>query len=97
MVKSLPAYAGDAKDSGSIPWLGRSPGRGYGNPLQDSGLENPMTEKPGWLYSPWGGKESDTTEHSHLQRFLTFSGCHCIDKMKYRKTEMIHFYSTVCP
>ena len=23
----------------------------------------PWTEEPGGLYSPWGGKESDTTEH----------------------------------
>ena len=27
---------------GSIPGLGRSPGEGEGNPLQDSCLENPM-------------------------------------------------------
>ena len=30
------------EDLGLIPGLGRSPGGGYGNPLQDSGLENPM-------------------------------------------------------
>ena len=29
-------------DPGLIPWLGRSPGEGNGNPLQYSGLENPM-------------------------------------------------------
>ena len=29
-------------DPGSIPGLGRSPGGGNGNPLQYSGLENPM-------------------------------------------------------
>ena len=29
-------------DLGSIPWLGRSPGEGNGNPLQYSCLENPM-------------------------------------------------------
>ena len=27
---------------GFDPWSGRSPGAGYGNPLQDSCLENPM-------------------------------------------------------
>ena len=31
----------ETKDAGSIPGLGRSPGGGHGNPLQDS-LENPM-------------------------------------------------------
>ena len=29
-----------------IPWLGRSPGGGSGNPLQYFCLENPWTEKP---------------------------------------------------
>ena len=29
-------------DAGSIPGLGRSPGEGNGNPLQDCCLENPM-------------------------------------------------------
>ena len=29
-------------DLGSIPGLGRFPGEGNGNPLQYSGLENPM-------------------------------------------------------
>ena len=33
MVKSLPASAVDLRDPGSIPGLGRSPGRGIGNPL----------------------------------------------------------------
>ena len=42
MVKNLPASAGDVRDSGSIPGLGRSPGGGNGNPLQYSCLENPM-------------------------------------------------------
>ena len=42
MVKNLPANAGDARDVGSFPGLGRSPGGGHGNPLQGSCLENPM-------------------------------------------------------
>ena len=33
---------GDSRDAGSSPGLGRSPGGGHGNPLQYSGLENPM-------------------------------------------------------
>ena len=42
MVKNTPTKAGDTRDTGSIPGLGRSPGGGHGNPLQYSGLENPM-------------------------------------------------------
>ena len=34
-------------DPGSVPGFGRSPGEGYGNPLQYSCLENPMEEEPG--------------------------------------------------
>ena len=39
MVKSPPANAGDVRDVGSIPGLGRSPGGGNGYPLQYSCLE----------------------------------------------------------
>ena len=40
--KDPPANAGDVREAGSIPGLGRSPGGGHGNPLQYSCLENPM-------------------------------------------------------
>jgi len=36
------ASAYNARDPGSVPGLGRSPGEGNGNPLQYSCLENPM-------------------------------------------------------
>ena len=36
-----------AGDLGLIPGLGRSPGEGNGNPLQDSCLENPM-DREAW-------------------------------------------------
>ena len=36
------ASAWNAEDLGSIPGLGRSPGKGNGNPLHYSCLENPM-------------------------------------------------------
>ena len=39
LVKTLPAKAGGARDSGSIPGSGRFPGGGNGNPLQHSCLE----------------------------------------------------------
>ena len=42
VVKNLPASAGDVRDTGSVPGLGRSHGRGHGNPFQYSSLENPM-------------------------------------------------------
>ena len=48
VVKNLPANAGDARDTGSIPGLGRSPGEGNGNPLRYSCLENPMDRRAWW-------------------------------------------------
>ena len=42
MVKNMAVSAGDIRDEGSIPGLGRSPGEGNGNPLQYSCLENSM-------------------------------------------------------
>ena len=52
VVKNLPANAGDISDTGSIPWLGRFPGGGNGNPLSYSCLENPTdTGAPGRLQS----------------------------------------------
>ena len=42
VVKTLPTDAGDGRDIGSIPGMGRSLGRGHGNPLQYSCLENHM-------------------------------------------------------
>ena len=63
VVKSLPANAEDTEDTGSITGSGRSPGKGNGNPLQFSCLKNPMDRGVWWAtYSPWGHKESDTTE-----------------------------------
>ena len=58
-VKNLPAMQGDLD---AIPGLGRSPGRGHGNPLQYTCLENPHGQRNLTGYSPWGRKESDTTE-----------------------------------
>ena len=52
----------DVGDLGLIPGLGRSPGGGHGNPLQYSCLENPHAQRSLAGYSPWGHKESDTTE-----------------------------------
>ena len=65
VVKNLPTNAGDIKDAGSIPGLGRSPGGVHGNPLQYSCLENPVDRG---AFSPKGHKESDRTEatwHTH--------------------------------
>ena len=58
MVKNLAANAGDIRDVSSISGLGRSPGRGHGNPLQYSCLENPMDRGAWWATIHRVAKES---------------------------------------
>ena len=52
----------NAGDLGSIPGSGRPPGGGHGTPLQYSCLGNPHGQRSLVGYSPWGRKESVTTE-----------------------------------
>ena len=59
MVKKLPANAGDIRDAGSIPGMGRSLGGGHGNPLQYSCLENPM-DRGAWQATVYGVAKSQT-------------------------------------
>ena len=48
VVKNPPANAGDIREMGSIPWLGRSLEERNGNPLQYSCLEYRMERGAWW-------------------------------------------------
>ena len=61
-VKNPLANAGDTRDAGLIPWLGRLPGGGNGKTLQYSCLGNPWTEELGGLQTMVSQK-SDMTEN----------------------------------
>ena len=52
VVKNPPANAGDARDPGSIPGLGRSSGVENGNLFQYSCLGNPMDRGAWWATIP---------------------------------------------
>ena len=67
VVKNPPDNAGDTRDAGSNPGLGRSPGEGNGNPLQYSCLENPM-DRGAWWASPQSYKELDIPEQLMLSQ-----------------------------
>ena len=51
VVKNLPANAGDARDMGLIPGLGRSAGEGMATHSSTLAWKTPWTEEPGGLQS----------------------------------------------
>ena len=59
LIKNLPAR--DARDMGSVPGLGRSPGGRNGNPLQYSCLENPMGRGVWWATVHGVARKLNTT------------------------------------
>ena len=72
VVKNLPTSAGYIRDVGSIPGLGRSPGRQHGNPLQYSCLENLM-DRGTWRAMAHRVAKSQTwlkwlSVHAHMDR-----------------------------
>ena len=62
VVKNLLPNAGDVRDTGSIPGLGKYPGGGHGNPLKNSCLENPMDRGVWWATVHRVAKNLTTTE-----------------------------------
>ena len=79
----------NAGDLGSIPELERSPGGGHGNPFQYSHLENHHGQKSLAGYSPWGCRESATTEPLCTAQYnlhiLSISGQEEVsDKLKFQ-------------
>ena len=90
VVVNPPANAGDARDVGSIPGLGRSPGVGNGNPLQYilPGKLHGQMNLVGYS-STEGCKESDTTEHAHAHTLKS-------DKSPYYSVSLGIFLYHVC-
>ena len=73
VVKCPLANAGDTRDTGSIPGLARSPWsrRWQFTPIFFPGKSHGQRSLVG--YSPWGHKESDATEHTHMPVVSQFS------------------------
>ena len=74
MVKNLPVNAGDSRDAGSIPGLGRSPEVGNGNPLQYSCLGNPV-DRRAWRATVHRVTKSRTPKFGTKRSLGTFR-CH---------------------
>ena len=69
MVKNSPPNAGDARDLGLIPGLGGFPGVEMTTHSNILAWKIPWAKESGG-FSPWGHKESDTTDHSMAQHWL---------------------------
>ncbi|CAI9152135.1 unnamed protein product [Rangifer tarandus platyrhynchus] len=75
VVKNPPATAGDSGDTGSGPGLGRSSGRGNGNPFQYSCLNN-HTNRGVWQLQSMGLQRVGyyrMTKHACMRNFKTFT------------------------
>ena len=79
VVKNLPANAGDIRDPGSIPGLGRSPGGGNGSPFQYSCLENPTHRGDCWATVHRVAKSQ-----TWLKQLHTHPHIHVINRRKFR-------------
>ena len=72
----------DVRDTGSIPGLKRSPGGGYGNPLQYSCLENPM-DRGAWqatihsVAKSWAQLKRLSTHAPYTVHWLFFTSPVC--------------------
>ena len=76
MVKNPPVNAGDTREVGSIPRLGRSAGEGSGNPLQYSCLENPMDRRAWWatvhgITKSWTQLSECVHTHTHIHTSIS--------------------------
>ena len=83
LVKNPPADAGDTRDSGSIPELGRSLGVGNGTPPQYSCLENSMG-RGAWQATVYEAAKSRTQLSTHTHSIIR--------KLILR----IHWHTAVC-
>ena len=72
MVKNHLPNAGDARDVGLIPELGRYPGVGNGNPLQYSCLENSM-DSGAWWATVHGLAKSRTGLSNYITKTLDWN------------------------
>ena len=64
VVRNQPANAGDARNTGSIPGLGRSLAVENGNLLQYSSLKNSMDTGSWWATVHGGHRESSMHEQA---------------------------------
>ena len=93
VVKNPPA---NARDGGSIPGLGRSPGEGNGKLLQYSCPGNPMDRGAWWATVP-GVAESDMIEHASTNSSLCFWQGAGSDSTPRKRRNLGQYSEVPCP
>ena len=91
VIKNLPANAGDVRNAGSVPRLGRSPGGGHGDLLQYSCLENPM-DRGAW----WASVHGVTNRQTEATRYYYHHHSSMISSTQ-MKTNKIFPIEKECP
>ena len=71
VVKNLPANAGEVRDMGPIPGLGKPSEGGYSNPLQYSCLENSM-ERETWQATIQTSACMHAHKHTHIYMVVKY-------------------------
>ena len=62
--------AGDARNLGSVPQRGRSPGGGKGNPLHILDWKLPWAGEPGRLQSTWSQRPGHTCVRTWMHQYI---------------------------
>ena len=78
LVKNPPTNAGDGRDEGSIPWVRKIPWRRKEQPAPVFLPREFHGQRSLAGYSPWGGKESDTTDRTCTRTDTHHLGICCI-------------------
>ena len=104
MGKQSTCNVGDAGDTGLIPVLGRSPGRGHGNPLQYPCLENPMNRRAcqavvhrvteSWTQWKWLSTQAHHFQ-LQLQELTSSDSCHVFKHHVYTDNFCLYFQVTL--
>ena len=88
VIKTLPANAGDARDTSLIPGSGRCPGEGNDNTLQYSCLENPM-DIGAWRATVHGVTKTQTRLSMHIRMHEAKKKSTSVIRIRCQSTEEI--------
>ena len=95
MVQNLPANAGEIRDSGCVPGVGKIPWRRKWQPTPVSLLGEPHGQRSLMGYSPWDHKESDMIEELNTHA-LVLEPLYPTECRIESESEVAQSYLTLC-